>query len=82
MKQQSDEKVRQSRRAPIDELMLLKPAEVARKLGWSKSKLYAAWARDPKNAPPSFPYGGGRYTTVKGLAEWMQKMEDAAMSQL
>lgn len=71
MNQESNLNKRQSRRAPIDELMLLKPAEVARKLGWSKSKLYALWRDDPENAPPSFMCGGGRYVSAAELIEWI-----------
>lgn len=58
--------------------LLYSPAEAAKALGMSKSKLYELWRSDPANAPPSFMIGGNRYVSVATLNQWIADRERAA----
>ena len=63
--------------SPIPQL-LLSPAETAKVLRMSKSKLYDLWRNDPDNAPPSFYIGGNRYTYFETIKEWIAERERLA----
>lgn len=58
--------------------LLYSPAEAAKALGMSKSKLYALWKDDPINAPPWFMIGGNRYVSIEALNHWVAERSGAA----
>lgn len=55
---------------PIPQL-LLSPAEAAKALRMSKSKLYQMWKDDPANAPPWIKVGCNRRVSVAALHQWI-----------
>lgn len=60
--------------------LLYSPADAAKALGMSKSKLYALWKDDPDNAPPSFMIGGNRYVSIAALHNWVAERAGIRLS--